>query len=74
MHECVGKLSHFNFKNIYQISLIRSLGANFSDFFYRNSYIFIHKNAFENGIFEMAAILSWPQCVNQCLIKNFVGT
>ena len=32
-----------------------------------NSYIFIQENAFEN-VCEMAAILSWPQCV-----KNPIG-
>ena len=31
---------------------------------YRNSYIFIQENAFEYVIWEMAAILSQPQCVN----------
>ena len=30
----------------------------------RNSYVFIHENAFENVVCEMAAILSRPQCVN----------
>ena len=30
----------------------------------RNSYIFIQENAFENGIYEMAFTLSWPQFVN----------
>ena len=25
---------------------------------------FIDKNAFENAVWKMAAILSWPQCVN----------
>ena len=29
---------------------------------YRNSYIFIKENAFENVIWKMAAILSQPQC------------
>ena len=33
-----------------------------------NSYIFIEENAFEN-VCEMAAILSWPQCVNPWVIK-----
>ena len=31
--------------------------------FSRNSWIFIHQNPFENVIWKMAAILSWPQCV-----------
>ena len=30
----------------------------------RNSYIFIQENPFENVVWKMAAILSWPQCVN----------
>ena len=45
------------------ISLIGTLGTNFSEFFYRNSYIFIQENAFENVVCKMAAILSRPQCV-----------
>ena len=32
--------------------------------FDQNSYIFIHENAFANVVWEMAAILSRPQCVN----------
>ena len=32
--------------------------------FYRNSYIFIQGNSFENVVCEMAAILFQPQCVN----------
>ena len=27
----------------------------------RNSYIFLQENAFENVVWKMAAILSWPQ-------------
>ena len=30
-----------------------------------NSYIFIQENAFENGVCEMATVLSQPQCVKQ---------
>ena len=29
-----------------------------------NSYIFIQENAFENDVYEMAAIFSQPQCVS----------
>ena len=29
----------------------------------RNLYIFIQENAFENVVWKMVAILSWPQCV-----------
>ena len=32
--------------------------------FNRNSYIFIHENAFEKVVCKMAAILSRPQCLN----------
>ena len=45
------------------IVLIWTSGTNFSEIFKRNSCIFIHENAFENVICEMAAILSWPRCV-----------
>ena len=31
---------------------------------HRNSYIFIQENAFQIVVWKMAAILSWPQCVN----------
>ena len=40
------------------ILLIGPLGINFSDANNRNHYIFIHENAFENVVCEMAAILS----------------
>ena len=36
----------------------------------RNSCIFLNENAFENVVCEMAAILSWPQCVNGEYWKN----
>ena len=35
----------------------------------QNSYIFIQENAFENVVWEMAAILSRPQCVKQGVHK-----
>ena len=35
-----------------------TLGTNVSEIFNRNSYIFIHENAFENAIYETSAILS----------------
>ena len=34
----------------------------------RNAYIFIQENALENVVWEISAILSWPQCV---LIKTW---
>ena len=33
----------------------------------RNSFIFIQENAFENVVWKMAAILSWPQWVKSVL-------
>ena len=44
------------------ISFIGPLGPDFS--FNRNSNIFIQENAFESVVWEMASILSRPQCVN----------
>ena len=41
--------------------------------FNRNSNIFIQGNAFENGVCEMASILSWPQCVNTLMPEQNVG-
>ena len=45
------------------ILLIVPLGTNFISILYRNSNIFIQENEFENGVCEMASILSQPQCV-----------
>ena len=45
------------------ILLIGLLGTNFSDFFYRNSYIFVQENTFESVVCEMASVLSRLQCV-----------
>ena len=42
------------------ILLIGPLETKFSEI---NSYVFMHENAFENVVCEMAAILSRPQCV-----------
>ena len=36
----------------------------------QNSYIFIQENFFENAICKMAAILSWPQCVNALYVHK----
>ena len=44
------------------IMLIGLLGTNFSEI---DLYIFIQENAFENVLWKVAAILSWPQCVNE---------
>ena len=35
--------------------------------------MFIHKNAFENTVCEMAAILSWSQCVNKSTGCNYTS-
>ena len=41
-----------------QILLIGTLEKNFSDILINKSYIFIQENAFENVVWDMAAILS----------------
>ena len=42
-----------------------TLGSKLQWTFYQNSNIFFQENAFENIVFEKAAILSRPQCVNK---------
>ena len=37
--------------------------------FKRNTYIFIHENAFEN-VYEMGSILSRPQYVNDAQVRD----
>ena len=74
-HICIGRLSHHWFKqwlvawpapclnqclNIVIWNPRNKLQWNFN----QNWRIFIEENAFGNVICEMAAILSWPQCVN----------
>ena len=46
------------------ILLIGPLGTSFIQNLNRNLCIFIQENAFENVIWQMTAILSWPQYVN----------
>ena len=54
-----------------RILLIGTLGTNINEILSeihifnlkRNSHIFIQENTFENIVYEMAAILSRPQCV-----------
>ena len=46
------------------ILFIRPLGTNFSDTWIE-THIFSLKNAFENVVWKMSAILFRPQCVNQ---------
>ena len=77
-HICVGKLTNIcsdnglsparrqsiiwtNAWDIVNWTLRNKLQWNFN----RNSNIFIHENAFENVVCEMASILSRPQCDNQ---------
>ena len=45
------------------ILLIGPLETNFSAILIGISNVFIHENPFENVVWEMATILSWPQCV-----------
>ena len=56
-----------------RILLIAPLGANFCEFFYQNSYIFIQENAFEKLIYKIAAILFQPQCVTPDAVKNMLS-
>ena len=46
------------------ILLIEPLGTNFSEMFIEIHTFLLKKNPFENVVWKMAAILSWPQCVN----------
>ena len=75
-HICVSKLGHHWFRQwlvawpapshyLNQCWNIINwiLGNKFQWNLNRNSYIFIQENAFENVVWEMAAILSRPQCV-----------
>ena len=39
---------------------------------YLNSYIFIHENAFENVFWEMSAIMSRPECVNDKVALHWI--
>ena len=47
-----------------EILLIVPLEKNFSENFKQNSNIFIHENAFEDGVCTITPISSRPQCVN----------
>ena len=48
-----------------EILSIRCLGTNNLQWnSNQNTKVFIHENAFENVVYEMAAILSQPQCVD----------
>ena len=80
-HICVGKLTTIGSDNGLSpgrrqaiiwpnagILLIESLGTNFSEIL--NTYNFIQENAFENGVWKRAAILSRPQCVKRCSLNT----
>ena len=45
------------------VLLTRTIETNFKWYLYRNQYIFIQENAFENVVGEIAVILKRPQCV-----------
>ena len=45
------------------ILLIGPRGTNFSDILIDIYTFLIQENSFENFVWKMAAILSWPQCV-----------
>ena len=75
-HICVSKLTNIGSDNGLSpgrrqaiiwtnagILLIGPLGTNFSVKFNRNSNVFIQENGLENGVCEMASILSRPQYV-----------
>ena len=78
-HICISKLHHHWLKqwlvtwsapshylnqcwNIFNWTLRNKFRWNLN----QNSYIFIQENAFENVVWEMAAIFSQPQYVNKC--------
>ena len=80
MHVCVGELGHHWFRwwlvawlvpshymnqclNVVNWTLRNKLQLNLN----WNSFIFIQENAFENVVWKMAAILSWPQCVKEVI-------
>ena len=52
---------------------ILTLGNKFQLNVNRNSNIFIQENAIENFVFEMASILSRPQCINSCNAESILG-
>ena len=51
---------------------IEPLGTNFGDIKNKNTKHFIHENAYENIVFEMAAILSRERWVKLCM--HAIGT
>ena len=85
MHICVWKLTTINSDNGLSPArrqaiiwtnagiLLLILGANFSEIFSEIHRILIHENAFENVVYEMAAILSRPPCVKVFLRLGVSG-
>ena len=82
MHICVIKLSHHWFRQwlvawqvpSHYLNQCRNivnwtLGNKFQWNFHQNMTIFFKENKFENVIWKMSAILSWPQCVKSKAIK-----
>ena len=76
-HICVGKLSHYWFRqwlvacsatshylNQYWLFVYWTLGNKFQWILNRNTKVFIHENAFKNVVCKMAAILSRGRWVN----------
>ena len=55
------------------ILLIGPLGTNFSEILIRIQNIFIHENALQNVVCEMASILSLPQCIKVDIWNSCVG-
>ena len=65
-HICVNKLTIIGSDNDLSLGLRKTFRWNFK----RNSYIFIQENSFENVVWEVATILSRPQCVNRMWLKR----
>ena len=70
MHLCVNKLDHgvasynglvpSHYPNQCWLFASRIIGKKFQWNFNQNRTIFIQENDFENVVYQMAAILSWP--------------
>ena len=65
-HTTVGSVNELAAIRNAGILLIWPLGTELSEISTKiHIYIFIQENALEYGIYEMAAILARPQCVNK---------
>ena len=86
MHICIDNLGHHCFRywlvawsvpshyinqywNIVNCTLRKKLQVNF----YKNSYIFIQENAFENVVWKKAGILSQPQYVKASVCQMMLS-